>query len=581
MKTRIAALLLASLLPAVSFAWVETGSFYLGATTGFQLGDICDSMNFPVEGDCSGTAGNPDWRVEAEEAISRWHGVTSNFQFVTDPDPSGATSDDCGSAGPNSVFFLDDICGLGGFGGSTLAVALTFSFFDGVAIRSDVIFNTAFAWEAYDDALSNHENVIDFRRVAVHEFGHVAGLDHPFHELAIMSPFIQELINSPQPDDIAGMNAINGASLAFAIPDQNGNSTDELVHVWRASNGLTLASIRDSATGATIKDLTYLNSDYQTVDAVLIPDEDGSGAPELAVLALRLSDLRTVVQVRNISGPENPRTVSFSLDLTPMGLKYIGDADGNGVSELAVLAVREFDLRAIVEIRNAFGPHEKRTITFETDASPIDFDVTLDPAEVDPPRLTVLMNKWPDAVTDPRGFVDSRNAFGAQNRARAWLRPAMTPVSLIAIDEGGPNVAILAKRNIDDRTLVEVKNVIDNTGSFRLWSPAYSAINISAAGDADGNGQADIIVLTRRRTDGRVMAEVRNVDGSNLRVLGFTSTYDAVGSVFPLNDTDGDTFPELGVLTSLQSSARAGVYWRNAAGPDQTTTTRIWVSPTP
>ena len=296
MKARIAALLLACLLPGAAGAWVELGSYYLGASATVQLGDICDSARFPLTpGNCSGGAGNPDWSDEIQAALSRWHVATGNFQFIVDPGDGATTPGECSPDDPNSAFFLDDICGLAAFGDTTLAVALTSFFSDGVALHSDVIFNTAFQWGAFDDALTNHGNAIDFRRVAVHEFGHVAGLGHPFNDFAIMAPFIQDTVIAPQPDDIAGMNAIYGASLAFPIPDRNGNSDEEIVHVWRASTGGTRARIVDSATGAVLKDLTYFGNAHQVVDAVLIPDEDGSGAPELAVLAIRESDQPAVV----------------------------------------------------------------------------------------------------------------------------------------------------------------------------------------------------------------------------------------------------------------------------------------------
>lgn len=580
MKLRIAAALLACILPGISGAWIELGSRYLGGVTFFQLGDICDSARFPLTpGSCVGDDANPDWRVEAEEAMGRWHAVTGNFQFITDPGQGATTPGDCASDDPNSLFFLDDICGFGDFGESTLAVALTSFFLDGVAIHSDVIFNTAFEWEAFDDAVSNHGDAIDFRRVAVHELGHVAGLGHPYHVHAIMSPFIQETINSPQPDDVAGMSAIYGASLAFAIADQNGNSDVELVHVWRTATGQTLASIRDSGSGEILKDLAFFTTaEFQVVDAVLIPDEDSSGAPELAVLAIRMSDQRPVVQIRNIDGADNPRTVGFSSNLTPIRLKNIGDADGNGVSELAVLAVREADLRAVVEIRNSFGEPQRRTVGFAQFASPLDMDVLVDPLDIDSPRLVVLMAKWADS----RGFLDSRDAIGEQNAKTSSLRADNTPISLVLIDDGGPKAAVLSARNDSGRTGVEIKNIIGSGGnSISYWDSGNDAIGIASAGDADGDGNTDLIVLSRRSADGRVVTEVRNSDGSNLRRQTFAGSFDAIGSVFVLADTDGDMFPELAALTSLQSNAKAAVHWRNMAGPNQAAATRIWVSPPP
>lgn len=118
--------------------------------------------------------------------------------------------------GKNGVGFDDTFCGEP-WGPGTLAVT-TFSFADFQFTRiheADVIFNKEsfwierdVSWDVYSGPWKIDWN--DFRRVAVHELGHVAGLDHDDSEPAIMNTYanVGDTIEGPMADDIAGIAAL-------------------------------------------------------------------------------------------------------------------------------------------------------------------------------------------------------------------------------------------------------------------------------------------------------------------------------------------------------------------------------------
>ena len=84
--------------------------------------------------------------------------------------------------------------------------------------EADVVFNSAQPFDSYRGALrvSARSEVFDFRRVAIHEFGHVLGLDHVAQSAqAIMTPITTD-IDTVQADDIAGVQAIYGVRAAAA-----------------------------------------------------------------------------------------------------------------------------------------------------------------------------------------------------------------------------------------------------------------------------------------------------------------------------------------------------------------------------
>ncbi|MDQ6656272.1 MAG: matrixin family metalloprotease [Verrucomicrobiota bacterium] len=118
----------------------------------------------------------------------------------------------------NSVFFSDTVFG-DSFGSGTLAVTV-YNSRNSVIEESDTVFNTFYRWDSYRGALRSSE---DFRRVALHEFGHVLGLDHPDGAgqtvAAIMNSRVTD-VETLQPDDIAGIQALYGSGPAYR------NSTD-------------------------------------------------------------------------------------------------------------------------------------------------------------------------------------------------------------------------------------------------------------------------------------------------------------------------------------------------------------------
>ncbi len=83
-------------------------------------------------------------------------------------------------------------------------------------VEADVIFNTAFLWDSYRGPLqtSNGKHLLDFRRIALHEFGHVVGLDHPDQDDPAAAPAIMNSTTGDlyalTADDIDGAQFLYG-----------------------------------------------------------------------------------------------------------------------------------------------------------------------------------------------------------------------------------------------------------------------------------------------------------------------------------------------------------------------------------
>lgn len=158
----------------------------------------------------------------AADALKIWNGYLAHMQFVPRVNSSLPPAD---SDSDNSVFFSSTVYGKA-FGKNVLAVTLLSTRNTTTFTEGDTIFNTAVTWDSYRGPLQG--NTLDFHRVALHEFGHTVGLDHPDeaspaqHVTAIMNSLISN-IDALQPDDIAGGQSLYNSGPAYRTIPASGN----------------------------------------------------------------------------------------------------------------------------------------------------------------------------------------------------------------------------------------------------------------------------------------------------------------------------------------------------------------------
>jgi hypothetical protein len=153
--------------------------------------------------------GATSWNTMAASIFTDWNTVINRTKFTSTESTSTSAAYDNKI---NNVVFASTVYG-DAFGSRTLAITLSSSSFR--KTESDVLVNTAFTWNSYRGVIRTAN---DLRRVLLHEFGHILGLDHP--DQAAPAQSVAAIMNSTasntetlQSDDISGVAFLYGTTL--------------------------------------------------------------------------------------------------------------------------------------------------------------------------------------------------------------------------------------------------------------------------------------------------------------------------------------------------------------------------------
>lgn len=181
--------------------------------------------------------GAQSWDAIAQGVIAEWNTALVRSRFTA---TSSASAEARYGDGVTNIIFASNVYGAP-FPGRTLAITLVGPLDDDPdqvrTVEGDVLVNRALTWNSYRGPIRN--SPVDLRRVLLHEFGHVLGLDHP--DTAAPAQSVAAVMNSVvsdtealQADDMAGVKVLYDTP--FAKPVFSTQPTARVVNAGTATS---------------------------------------------------------------------------------------------------------------------------------------------------------------------------------------------------------------------------------------------------------------------------------------------------------------------------------------------------------
>jgi hypothetical protein len=304
-------------------------------------------------------------------------------------------------------------------------------------------------------------------------------------------------------------------------PGVGGAATEGLAIAFDYPNRVEL---RNAASGAVSRNIPFHNDEMIPLATAMLPDLDGNGIGELAVLALRRTDKRLIAEMRNATGVALRRSVFFALDLDYLAMAVIpsglGGTSGAGIAVLG----KDGSGRPWAQVKDAVDGELLGKVTFDPAYEPFALLVTGDLNGNGVPELAVL---GVDALGRVRAQV--KDAVSGQLVSMVYFDRNFPPSHAVGVDttgDGWSDAFAVLGENASGVIRAQVKAA----GSGQLLSVVryengYVPHGLVVLPDVNESGTPELGVL-QRDGEGRVRVQVKDaITGLPVRVVSLPRTH--------------------------------------------------------
>lgn len=203
-------------------ATAKAFTFELNKDTGLPVKWPAGTIKLKIMlGDTTPLIDGSNFNTSARTAANAWNTVLGSAQFQTELAAVGPATEQSALTPPqpviNELVFAANVFGKD-FGTGVLAVTSGYSR-GNERTEADITFNSAsYQWDSYRGV--RRSGIVDLQRVAIHELGHVLGLDHPDDK----NQFVTAIMNSHVGNlDALATDDIDGAQSLYGPPDVPAN----------------------------------------------------------------------------------------------------------------------------------------------------------------------------------------------------------------------------------------------------------------------------------------------------------------------------------------------------------------------
>ena len=307
------------------------------------------------------------------------------------------------------------------------------------------------------------------------------------------------------------------AQSVFGMPAGSGNNTAVLA--TQNSNGLPIVQIKDPATGALVTNLFPWSTAWTILDTDSVPGAASGGGDALASLASRNSDGLMGVELRD---PANNSRIRL---IYPLGFGWsainLEVVNVNGAWAVAVLATRDSDGLAIVQVRNATsGALIRNVFPLGLGWSPIEVKRVPDISGNGVDEIAVRMTRDSDGleliqIRDSLSNALVNNVYPIGAGAGGWSTQQFEVTDV----NGVTHLGILSTADSSGQILVQTKNALNSAidrNTFFL-GPPYVYLDYSVLSDFNNSNSSELAVLVQNTTTDVHIIQVR--DAGNGAVL--------------------------------------------------------------